>query len=101
MKEKVKFRVIDTFVSHWRINCTFSVENGLFQVTTRTTSAFLDLTWHIGHHMLQNIVCGGFIILQNSMLKSGILTVWVHIFWPSGCPTGKFAMKVLVSKKTS
>jgi len=91
MKEKVKFRVKDTFVSHWRINCTFSVENDIFQVTTLTTSAFSDLTWHIGHHMLQHIVHGGFSILQNLLLKSGILAVWVHKYCPSGSPTGKSA----------
>jgi hypothetical protein len=87
----MKFSVIDTFASHWRINCTFSVENGIFQVTTLTTSAFLDLTCHIGHHMLQHIVQGGFSIRQNSLLKSSILVVWVHKFWPSGSPIGKSA----------
>jgi hypothetical protein len=60
MKQKVKFRVIDTFIRHWIIDCTFSVDNGVFQVSTLTTSAFLDLTWKTGHHMLQHIVCGGF-----------------------------------------
>jgi len=60
-------------------------------MTTLTNSAFLDLTWHIGHHMLQHTVHGGFSILQNSLLKSGILAVWVHKFWPSGSPTGKSA----------
>jgi hypothetical protein len=51
----------------------------------------MDLTWHIGHYMLQHIVRGGFNILQNSLSKSGILAVWVHIFWPSGSPTSKSA----------
>jgi hypothetical protein len=87
MKEKVKFRIKDTFVSHRRINSTFSVENDIFQVTTLTTSAFSDLTLHTGHH----IVHGGFSILQNSLLKSGILAVWVHKCWPSGSTTGKSA----------
>jgi hypothetical protein len=60
-------------------------------VTTLTTSAFSDLTWHIGHHMLQHIVHSGFSILQNSLLNSGILAVWVHKYWPSGSPIGKSA----------
>jgi hypothetical protein len=43
------------------------------------------LTWHIVH--------GGFSILQNSLLKSGILAGWVHKYWPSGSPTRKFAIE--------
>jgi hypothetical protein len=81
---------LDTFISHSRINCTFSVENGIFQLTTLTASAFLDLTWHFGH-MLQHIVHGGFSILQNPLFKSGILAVWVHIFCPSGSSTEESA----------
>jgi hypothetical protein len=88
MKDKVKFRVIDTFIRHWRINCTFSVDNDIFQVSTITTSAFLDLTWKTGNHMLQHIVYSGF---QISLFKSGILAVWVHILWPSRNSTGKSA----------